>query len=127
MTGDAYTLVSPEEEGTVRAIEHAVGRTIERRRIEGFDYDAAAEAKLEVPQRERIAAIRARKADDRARAAVNATRRENGGGRNGNTRSAGVSAANGNSATSNDSAGDAASRPSGRGRRRRGSRGRSRR
>jgi ATP-dependent RNA helicase RhlE len=127
MTGDAYTLVSPEEESTVRAIEHAVGRTIERRKIEGFNYDAAAEAKLEVPQRERIAAIRARKADDRSRAAVNAARRENGGGRNGNTRTAGASAANGNSSASNDGSGDAASRPSGGGRRRRSSRGRSRR
>lgn len=124
MTGDAYTLVSPEEEGTVRAIEHAVGRTIERRRIEGFDYEAAAEAKLEVPQRERIAAIRARKADDRARAAVNAARRENGGGRNART---GAPAPNGNLASSGEGAGDAASGTLGGGRRRRGSRGRSRR
>jgi len=66
MTGDAYTLVAPEEESTVKAIERTVGRTIERRKIEGFDYDAPAEARLEVPQRERIAAIRARKADERS-------------------------------------------------------------
>lgn len=37
-TGDAYTFVAPEEEGHVRAIEHVVGRRIERRMIEDFDY-----------------------------------------------------------------------------------------
>ena len=37
LTGDAYTLVAPEEEGTVRAIERALGRTIERRKVEGFE------------------------------------------------------------------------------------------
>ena len=42
MTGDAYTLVSPEEEDTVRSIERRVGRAIERRRVDGFDYDAPA-------------------------------------------------------------------------------------
>jgi ATP-dependent RNA helicase RhlE len=83
MTGDAYTLVSPDEEGTVKAIERTLGRTIERRKIEGFDYDAPPEARLEVPQRERIAAIRARKADERTRAKANAARRENGGGASG--------------------------------------------
>ncbi len=82
LTGDAYTLVSPEEESTVKAIERTVGRAIERRKIEGFDYNAPAEARLEVPQQERIAAIRARKADDRTRAKANAARRQNGGGGN---------------------------------------------
>ena len=42
LTGDAYTLVAPEEESTVKAIERSVGRTIERRQIEGFDYHAPA-------------------------------------------------------------------------------------
>lgn len=42
LTGDAYTLVAPEEESTVKAIERTVGRTIERRQIEGFDYHAPA-------------------------------------------------------------------------------------
>jgi ATP-dependent RNA helicase RhlE len=79
MTGDAYTLVSPEEESYARAIERAAGRKIERRTLEGFDYHAPAEARLEVPQAERIAAIRARKADDRTRAKANAARRTNGG------------------------------------------------
>ena len=38
--GDAYTLIVPEDSMQVRAIERVLGSTIERRRIEGFDYDA---------------------------------------------------------------------------------------
>ena len=66
MTGDAFTLFAPEEESGIRAIERAVGRTIERRRVEDFDYKARPEAKLEVPQAERRAAHRARKSNERA-------------------------------------------------------------
>ncbi|MEX2283859.1 MAG: DEAD/DEAH box helicase [Gemmatimonadota bacterium] len=66
--GDAYTLVSPEEEGDVRAIERAIGRRIERRTVSGFDYNARTQEVLEVPLAERIAAIRARKSEERARA-----------------------------------------------------------
>jgi ATP-dependent RNA helicase RhlE len=73
--GDAVTLVSPEEEADFRAIERAVGARIARVRLPGFDYAAAATERLEVPLAERIAAIRARKAEDRARARVNAERR----------------------------------------------------
>jgi ATP-dependent RNA helicase RhlE len=36
-TGDALTFVSPAEEGDLRAIERAVGRRIDRRKIDGFD------------------------------------------------------------------------------------------
>jgi len=58
MTGDAYTLVAPEEESTVKAIERTVGRTIERRKIEGFDYDAPAEPRVQAPpRRERVAPV----------------------------------------------------------------------
>src|SRR5687768_14400557 len=39
-TGDAYTLVSPDEETEMRQIERVVGRRIERRMVEGFDYHA---------------------------------------------------------------------------------------
>jgi ATP-dependent RNA helicase RhlE len=78
-TGDAYTFVGYEEEPYAKAIERLVGRKIERRTVEGFDYKAAAEARLEIPQGERMAAIRARKADDRGRAKANAARRNGGG------------------------------------------------
>jgi ATP-dependent RNA helicase RhlE len=73
--GDAYTFVSPEEENDMRAIERAVGRRIERRMLDGFDYSVKSSEKFEVPIGERIAEIRARKSDERARARANAARR----------------------------------------------------
>jgi len=38
--GDAFTLVTEEDAGMVRTIERILGTPIERRRVEGFDYDA---------------------------------------------------------------------------------------
>jgi ATP-dependent RNA helicase RhlE len=76
-TGDAYTFVAPEDEADIRNIERAVGRAIERRRLGDFDYSAAPSAeKLEVPLGERIAQIRARKAEERQRAKAKAAARE---------------------------------------------------
>ena len=75
LTGDAFTLVSPEEEGDLRSIERAVGRRLPRVTVPDFDYKARAEATLEVPLAERIAAIRAKKAEDRLRARAKAERR----------------------------------------------------
>ena len=66
-TGTAFTFVSPEEENDLRGIERAIGRRLPRVTVPDFDYQARAAAKLEVPLAERIAAIRARKADERAR------------------------------------------------------------
>jgi ATP-dependent RNA helicase RhlE len=40
-TGEAYTLVTPEDTLQVRAIEKVVGKSLERRKVDGFDYDAA--------------------------------------------------------------------------------------
>jgi ATP-dependent RNA helicase RhlE len=78
-TGDAYTFVSPEDDVEIRAIERAVGRRVERRTVAGFDYTASpAEERLEIPLAERIAAIRARKAEDRQRAQAKATARSGG-------------------------------------------------
>jgi ATP-dependent RNA helicase RhlE len=74
-TGDAFTFVSPEEEGELRGIERAIGRRLPRVTVPGFDYSARPEARLEVPLAERIAQIRARKAEDRERAKANAARR----------------------------------------------------
>jgi ATP-dependent RNA helicase RhlE len=73
--GEAFTLVSPEEESELRAIERAVGQRLPRVTVPDFDYRAASDEKLEVPIAERIAAIRARRAEERARAKVNAERR----------------------------------------------------
>jgi ATP-dependent RNA helicase RhlE len=74
-TGDAITLVSPDEEQDLRAIERAIGRRFERTTLAGFDYTKRPAERLEIPLAERIATIRARKADERARARANAARR----------------------------------------------------
>jgi ATP-dependent RNA helicase RhlE len=75
LTGDAFTFVSPEEEGDLRSIERAIGKRLPRVTVPDFDYRARPEAQLEMPHAERIAAIRARKAEDRVRAKANAERR----------------------------------------------------
>jgi len=38
LTGDAYTLVAPEEERDFGAIERALGKRLPRHRVDGFDY-----------------------------------------------------------------------------------------
>jgi len=73
-TGDAFTFVSRDEETDLRAIERAIGRALPRVTVPDFDYNARPEA-LEVARGQRIAEIRARKREERARAAVKAARR----------------------------------------------------
>jgi ATP-dependent RNA helicase RhlE len=73
--GDAFTFVSPEEETEMRAIERAVGRRLPRVTVPGFDYAARPPERLEIPLAERIAAIRARKSEERSRAKAKAERR----------------------------------------------------
>jgi ATP-dependent RNA helicase RhlE len=80
-TGDAFTLVSPEEEGELRAIERAIGKRLPRITVPDFDYSARPAARFEVPIAERIAAIRAQKAEDRARSQAKAARRASHGAR----------------------------------------------
>jgi ATP-dependent RNA helicase RhlE len=75
LTGSAFTLVAPEEEGSLRDIERAIGKRLPRVTMPDFDYESRPAAGLEVPHAQRIAEIRARKAEDRARARVNAERR----------------------------------------------------
>jgi len=72
--GDAVTLVSPAEETDFRAIERAVGCRVERVTLPGFDYERRPAERLEVPLADRIAAIRARKAEERAAALARARR-----------------------------------------------------
>ncbi|HEX7676933.1 MAG TPA: helicase-related protein, partial [Thermoanaerobaculia bacterium] len=75
LTGDAITFVAPEEENDLRAIERAISKRLPRITVPDFDYAHKPAEKLEIPIQERIAAIRARKADDRARAKAKAERR----------------------------------------------------
>jgi len=69
-TGEAVTMVSAQEEGDLKRIERAVGGSLPRVRLDDFAYDAPKRAPLEVPQAERLAAHRAKKAADRKRAAA---------------------------------------------------------
>ena len=75
LTGDAFTFVSREEEPDLRAIEKAIGRTLPRVTLPDFDYAARPQARLEVPLAQRIAQIRARKAEERARGRAKGERR----------------------------------------------------
>jgi ATP-dependent RNA helicase RhlE len=67
MTGEAFTLVAPDEEADLRAIERAIRRTLPRVTLPDFDYRGPA-PQLEVPRGERIAAMRAQRATARQRA-----------------------------------------------------------
>jgi ATP-dependent RNA helicase RhlE len=78
LAGDAFTLVSPEEEGDLAAIERAIGKRLPRIVVPDFDYRKAPAEKLEIPLAERIAQIRARKAQERARANERSARRAAG-------------------------------------------------
>jgi ATP-dependent RNA helicase RhlE len=69
-TGEAYTFVSPDEEADLRAIERHLGKPLPRHRADGFDYAARPTTRLEIPLAERLAVMRARRADERARAAA---------------------------------------------------------
>jgi ATP-dependent RNA helicase RhlE len=68
MTGEAFTFVAPEEMDDLRNIERAIGKVLPRVTLPDFDYAAKPAVKLEIPIADRIAQIRAKKADDRARA-----------------------------------------------------------
>jgi ATP-dependent RNA helicase RhlE len=77
-TGDAVTFAGPQERKDLQAIERAVGKAIPRSILAGFDYAHKPASRFEVPIGERIAEIRARKAEDRARAKAKAERKAQG-------------------------------------------------
>jgi len=81
--GDAFTFVARDEEGDVAAIEKVLGKRLPRVQVPDFDYNARPEGKLEIPLAERLAAMRAHKAGDRARSQA---RRGGGGGGGGGGR-----------------------------------------
>jgi ATP-dependent RNA helicase RhlE len=73
--GEAFTFLSPQEETDIRDIEKAIGRRLPRVTVPDFDYTAKPQGRLEIPIAQRIAEIRARKREERARAEINAARR----------------------------------------------------
>ena len=81
-TGDAFTFVAPEEENDLRAIERAIGKRLPRVTVPGFDYARRTAERLEVPLRDRLAAMRLHKANDRARSRAKGPRhvQKSGGG-----------------------------------------------
>ena len=74
-TGEAFTFVAPDEEPQLRDIERSINKKLDRIKLEGFDYSAKPAERLEVPIQERIAEIRAQKAQVRANIAAKAARR----------------------------------------------------
>ena len=89
MTGEAFTFFSSNEEAEIRGIERAIGRKLPRVTLEGFDYSAKPQQRFEVPLAERIAEIRKKKAEDRARSAAKAARKGGGQAGTGQSKSAG--------------------------------------
>jgi ATP-dependent RNA helicase RhlE len=61
LTGEAFTLVSPQEENDLRAIERAVGKALPRVTIPDFNYAAKQTERFEVPIAERMAKHRAQR------------------------------------------------------------------
>jgi ATP-dependent RNA helicase RhlE len=65
-TGDAFTLVSPDEEGDLEAIERVLGKSLPRVTLPGFDYARKTTERLEIPVGERLRAARAARGPRRA-------------------------------------------------------------
>jgi ATP-dependent RNA helicase RhlE len=67
LTGEAFTLVAPQEESELKGIERVLGKRLPRVTLPDFDYAGRPAQKLEVPLADRIAAIRNRRQDERSR------------------------------------------------------------
>ncbi len=74
-TGVAITLLAPAETQDFGRIERQLGKKISRERVTGFDYDQKADEPFEIPIGVRIAEIRKRKAEERARSKAKAERK----------------------------------------------------
>jgi ATP-dependent RNA helicase RhlE len=68
LTGEAFTFASPDESEELRAIERAVGKPLLRVTVPDFDYSARPAGRFEIPIKDRIAKIRAERAEARLRA-----------------------------------------------------------
>lgn len=78
-TGEAFTLVAPEEEANLERIERIVGSKLPRVRLEGFSYEVS----VDPPRGGRPEASRAKQTDDRGRGFANgpkSSRNESGAG-----------------------------------------------
>jgi ATP-dependent RNA helicase RhlE len=75
LTGEAYTFVSPQEEGELKAIERAIRKPLPRVTLPDFDYAARQTERFEVPIGERLAQHRARRSHERANTKAKEERR----------------------------------------------------
>jgi len=75
LTGEAFTFASPDESDELRAIERAIGKQLLRVTVPDFDYKAKPTGRFEIPIGERIAKIRADRAEARARTKAKEERR----------------------------------------------------
>ncbi|WP_287128860.1 DEAD/DEAH box helicase [Candidatus Cyanaurora vandensis] len=73
-TGEAITLVAPEEEDKLKAIERALGKRLTRQTLPGFNKATITAQPLEIPLGERLAAHRTAQASARAKTAAKTTR-----------------------------------------------------
>ncbi len=80
LTGEAFTLMSPQEEGEIKSIERAIKMGLPRVTLPDFDYSAKPAGKLEVPLHERMQAHREKRRGERERQKANEGRRPQGGG-----------------------------------------------
>ena len=78
-SGDAFTFFSPQETAEIEEIERAIKKKLPRVIVSGFNYSARPQQRLEVPLAERIAAIRKKKAEDRARGKAKAQKAKDDG------------------------------------------------
>ncbi len=74
-TGEAFTLVAPEDEANFASIEQAVESTISRVRLEGFAYDAPPEETRKARSGQRTVATRVKKAEGGDRPVTNAAKK----------------------------------------------------
>jgi ATP-dependent RNA helicase RhlE len=75
LTGDAFLFVSPEEESDVRRIERVLGIRLPRVTLSGFDYTKKPAEKLEIPLGQRLAHMRAQRAQGRKKSGLPRHRR----------------------------------------------------
>ena len=81
-TGDAYTFITPLDDMNVRAIEHAVGRTIDRMKLDDFDYTSIPKEKLEIALKDRLAQHRKQRRTKKKKPADGKNARQKSSGQN---------------------------------------------
>jgi ATP-dependent RNA helicase RhlE len=88
--GDAFLLVAPEEEASLRDIERVINKRLPRVTVPEFDYSRRTSEKLETPVAQRLAAHRARQGQKRKpQAAAAGGRRRSQAGASGGEHAAG--------------------------------------